>query len=340
LSSPSTVSLVHCVPAGSLVGARLWLPTEPFDYVWGRFGCNHLRCGACGQPVTSSLDAAKRCRSYACACQSRDEYGHHVLGADAGQLHEFVTAWACAGHPALHLPVQLDGVAITAVGPFGPIVSQALANPPFVAPGYRTQSFWVQRLFRLLPAAAQQAQVGHAVAAELSNADARVARAVMDFFVDLPWAPGADQLAVVAERDRDRLRATPDPGSQISPASSLYARILEAIEARLLVQRDGGGQVDQPALELARRALVAGEAATSMVFRVAARDPAWFCEHAAEIVRAQPAELEFVLEGLKGLPPAGRAKAVSELLAINKTTDKAVRAWLQANPTLATEDDP
>ncbi len=325
------MSLVYCPPDGTLVGPSYWLPTEPFDFVWGPFGCDQLRCRSCGQAVQSTIDDAKQFRRYRCACQSRDEYGYHLIGSDAGQLQPFVTAWHCAGHPRLALPVELDGIAVSAVGPFAQIVHQTLADPPFVAPGIKTPSFWVQRLYRLLPAAAQQAMVGQAVAAELSSAEPRVVRAATDFFFALPAAAGADQVAAVAERDRDRLRATPDP---VSPKQSLYRRMLEAVEQRLAVEA-GGAPADRAALALGRRALVAGEAGSDMIFRMATSDSTWFCEHAADIVRAQPDELDVVLEAMQDVPADGRARALHDLEAIDEATHDAVRDWREQHPALS-----
>lgn len=321
----------RCVRAPSLVGPKRWLPSEAFDYGWGQFGCNQLRCGHCGEAVSSELhDAFRR---YACACASRDEYDVHMMGADAGHIHEFTAAWDCAGHPLLPLPIVLDGVELSAVAPFAAIVRQALADPPFTAPGFRTRSFWVQRLFRLLPTAAQQIVVGQAVSTQLSSDDPQVARAAMDFFIDLPWAPGAAEVAVVAKRDRERLAAIPDPLSQTQ--GTLYRRITEAVEAGLIIRDDAGAVVDPAALELARQALVTSEAATGMIFRVASSDPAWFCDHAADIVRAKPKRLDFVMEALKTLPRDGQLRAVHDLRAISKATDKAVRGFIEDNPELA-----
>jgi hypothetical protein len=281
--------------------------------------------------VQSTVDEARRCRTYRCACQSRDEYGYHLLGADQGDLHEFVTAWHCDGHPRLQLPTELDGVAIPAVGPFASIVGQALAAPPFTAPGFRTQAFWVLRLFRLLVDQPQQPIVSQAVAAQLSSADPPVAAAAMDFFYEVPFAPGAEQIAAVADRDRDRLRATPDPAS--TAGGSLHVRLLETLGPQLAAV-PGGAPVDPLALDLAHRALVAGEAGTTMLYHVAVTDPRWFCDHAADIARANPDELEHVLEALKDCPAAERAVAVRAVAALSKAADKAVRAWLKDNPAL------
>lgn len=309
------MSLVHCIPAGSLVGPDLWRPSEPFDYAWGRFGCNQLRCGACGEPVRSHVVPGKGVRRYACACQSRNERDYLVLGADAGFDHEFVTRWYCAGHPRLALPATIDGIAVAPDGPFAPIVGSALGSPPFVAPGFRGTSFWVQRLFRLLVDAPQQPQVSRAVGAELSSADPAVVRAATDFFRELPWAAGAEQLAEVLDRDRARLRATPDPGSP--SGASLHDRFLEVLEPRLAVVRDGA-PVDRAALDAARRALIAGEAGSGMIVRIAASDSTWFIDHAADIVRARPACRDRVVGALHRLPAAERPRAARALQAIDQ----------------------
>jgi hypothetical protein len=324
------LSLVSCLSAPALVGPEKWLPSEPFDYGWAAIGCNQLRCGKCKQWVRSRLEEARFHRHYECACQSRDEYTYHVIGSDAGDDHEFRTAWHCAGHPSLPLPFTLDGVAIAAVAPFAAIVSQTLATPPFIAPGFRTPSFWVQRLYRLLPTAAQQAAVGHGVVAQLSSSDAALVRAALDFFFDIPGAPGGEEIAAIAVRDRDRLRAIPDPSS---PESTLYDAMLEAVRARLALVTDGALD-DRAALDVARGALLAGEATDMMMYRVAAADPTWYCEHAADIVGARRQDIECALEALTSVPAAGRALALQSIERIDKSSARAVRAWTKEHPEL------
>jgi hypothetical protein len=230
----------------------------------------------------------------------------------------------------LPLPIQLDGVEISAVAPFAAIVSQTLANPPFLAPGFRSSSFWVQRLYRLLPTAAQQAAVGQAVAAQLSSADPRTARAALDFFCDAPAAPGGEQIAVIADRDRDRLRATPDPRSS---TTSLHDRMLEAINARLVIVQCGLA-VDQAALEVARRALLAGEAGDGTLFRIAKVDATWYCEHVADIVRARPKDIEYALEALTRVRPPERTLALGKIQGLGKAASCAVSTWISEHPEL------
>jgi hypothetical protein len=322
------VTVVHCLGIGALVGLGEWLPSEPFDYAWATFGCNQLHCGSCAQPVRSTVDASNQCRRYACACQTRDEHGLHVLGDNRGETGEFTTRWHCAGHPSLRLPAVLDGIEISDVAPFADIVRRALAAPPFVAPGFETPSFWVQRLFWLLPAA-QRARVGQAVAAQLASDDARAASAAIDFFCAIPSAAGGSDVVAVAERDRERLRATLDPLSEMQ--ESLYDRILEAVEVRLAVP-PGSALVDPAAVALSRRLVEANEAGTTTILNVASHDPSWFAARAADIVRGRPNKIGAVLEALIHLPVVERANALDELRSINAAAKAAVKRWLAGNP--------
>ena len=321
------MTLVYCSPAGTLVEPRLWFPTESYDYVWGRFGCNQLRCGSCKQIVRSHVDAEKYCRHYECACQARDEYDLHELGSDADVDRPFETSWRCAGHPRLSLPVRLDGIEISTVGPFASIVSRALQDPPFVAPGFSSKSFWVQRLFRLLPTEAQQETVSRAVSFHFNSEDATTARSAMDFFCDIPWAAGGEQLAEVAFRESERLRGTSDPEE---PKASLYDRILDAIECRLLSFQKPE-EIDRPTLELARSALLRGEGTTDLIFAVSLRDSRWFAQAATKIVQAHSGELDIVLRALTDADEADRAHAVAEIRAIDEKTDSKVRRWFKKN---------
>jgi hypothetical protein len=324
------VHLVCCPVAALLVGPKRWLPEEPFDYGWDAIGCNQLLCGRCKRRVQSRLDTARFCRHYECACQSRDEYNYHVIGSDAGDDHEFRTAWHCAGHPALTLPIRLDGIDVAVDGSLGSIVVHTLAHPPFIAQGFRTASFWVQRLYRLLPEGPQRAALGQAVASQLVSSDPAIVRAAIDFFSDIPAANGGEQIAVVAERERDRLRATADP---VSADISLYDSLLEAINARLVLM-NAGAPADRAALEVARRALLSGEADEATLFRIARIDPAWYCGHTADIVRARPLIIEYALEALAGIPAADRAVGLENIQRIGKAAARAATRWRNEHPEL------
>jgi hypothetical protein len=294
---------VFCSP-GSLVGARGWLPAEPFDYNWDRFGCNQLRCGRCGQTVRSHVLADGNGRHYECACQRYDAYEYHLLGSDQGYIHEFVTAWDCGGHPELPLPHLLDGVRVAADADFGAIVAATLPAPPFVAPGTKAPSFWVQRLYRLVQRDDVRRAIGEAVAALLSSTEARTLRAALDFFAQLPEAPGGERVAEVVARDRARLAATADPTSS---SYNLYERALEAITRQLAARPTAA------AVAVARAALLDGSGDSGLLYRVAAHDPEWFCNHAADIVRASAAMEDYVRAALEDVPEHDRERALRNL---------------------------
>jgi hypothetical protein len=316
------MNLIFCRPAGSLIGAKGWLPNEPFDYAWGRFGCNRLTCNACGQLVRtriSSLDPDAR--HYECACQQYDAYGYHLLGADDGYIHAFVTAWACAGHPEFHLPSVLDGIRITADDRLVTVVTTGLRRPPFVAPEIDHPSFWVERLYRLLQQPDHRRMVGEAVAGALATSDPSSVRSAIDFFIQLPDAPGAEHIAIVAQNERGRLESMVDP---TSPRANLYDRILEAVEQRLIVKNAQGLIADTNALTLARQALMDGSGSSGMLYRIAAHDREWFCNQAAYVVRSAPDKLDFVLEALRDFSAAERAPVLRNLQGIDAPTRDAV----------------
>jgi hypothetical protein len=130
-------------------------------------------------------------------------------------------------------------------------------------------------------------------------------------------------VANVAARDRDRLGATADP---VSADASLYDSLLEAINARLALVTDGV-PADRAALEIARRALLSGEAHETTVFRVARVDSSWYCEHAADIVRARPTIIEYALEALAGVSAADRVIGLENIQRIGKAAARAATRW-------------
>lgn len=320
------MSLIFC-PSGTLVNQEIWLPEEPFDYDWARFGCNQLRCGRCGQAVRATPREVGFGRHYECACQKHDEFGVHVIHSDAGTDHAFETEWHCAGHPRLQLPAVLDGVEIPASGPDPATVHRCLVEPPFIAPGFDTRAFWVQRLFRLMSSEDHRAMVGRAVATHLTSEDPELTQSALAFFILSPFAEGAEQLAGVAARDRERLRATPAPRSS---KASLYDRFLEAIDARLLLDKDGR-VLDEPALEVAKAALLRGEAAEELVYAIVQHDAAWLAASSAAIVKAKPNALDYVLAAFEEMPEDARDHGIAVLRKLSKKADAAVRSWAREN---------
>lgn len=320
------MKLIYC-KAGTLVEPRLWLPEEPFDYVWGRFGCNQLICGSCKQPVRSSVREGQLSRHYACRCQERDEFDIHEIDSDADQERGFETSWRCNGHPQLQLPTVLDGEEVSEVGSYERLVARTLDAPPFVAPGFRGKSFWVRRLFRLMPTEAQRSAMSRAVADQLSSDDASVVRAALDFFEDAPWAEGVEALALVGERRAKWLCATPDPERA---GRSLYKRLLDAINVQLLISEERAS-IDQNALALARAAVLSGEASVDLLMTSALRDQVWFSSSIVEVYKANAREWPFILRALDDVSSDQRTQAIEKLCAVDEKTEKKIRRWLKSD---------
>src|ERR1700754_5165628 len=108
-SIPASEQLRYCAGQGSLVGLQEWLPTEPFDYDWGRnnpqIGCDHLQCARCGQRVVAT-PVTQYARRYQCRCTEYVASAQTPLGGDPDAYRGLSAlenppphTWACAGHP-------------------------------------------------------------------------------------------------------------------------------------------------------------------------------------------------------------------------------------------------
>lgn len=323
------MSLVYCGGGGSLVSGSGWIPPEPFDYGWGSgwdvVGCNNLRCNRCGGGVRWRLEEGKSDRVYWCSCDGYDAHQTEPLKAYAGPEHFFQGDWECAGHPALELPAVLDGVELPALGPYEEIVSEALLAPPFVPPGYgRSSTYWVERLFHLMPTEAQKAMVARAVASLLSSEDARLVRGALAFFTRTWNAPGREELLVVAHREGERLRAMRD--SEL-PSRSMYDSFVSGIQEWLLYGADVVSEGS--ALARARAVLLSGGATAEACAGFAWSDPRWFYRNAEAIVRGQPAALAWVLEELMVFPSSCRLKPLTAMRTVGKEIAAEMKQWFE-----------
>lgn len=299
---------LFCEGGGAVVCARGWLPEEPFDFAWGRhkIGCNRLRCGRCGRDVAAVVIEERR--EYRCEC-SRLAPPEDELSAGGEPQRCFVPGWRCAGHPALSFPVILDGIALSSIGDYEEIVRRTIARPPFLAPGARERTFWVERLYHLMPTEAQRARVGRAIGALLSSTEAVLVRAALDALWAISYAHGGAELLLAAERHGARLRALADPRQ---PRRTLYDGVVSAARDWLRAAARGG-RAGATAIEELRRAALAGGAGGASgeaVALLAQVDPGWFEAHAPAIVRAAPGALAQVLEALLASPgPRGSVRS-------------------------------
>lgn len=298
----------------ALVSTAYWLPTEPFDYAWGFFGCNQLRCEHCGQAVRASAVRGKAGRLYQCGCNSREEYGIHVLGSDDGRDRAFENRWGCAGHPPLRLPTVLDGVALSDLSSWSAVVNEALSAPPFLALGFDRPSFWVERLYHIVPLDTQRREIGAAVVRQITGDDPMQVAAALSFFLHVSDAPGAGQLASVADREAERLRSIRRPDC---PEETLYDRLLEVLVSRLHVLDPSGEAIDRPALLVVQAAALRGEASSDAIGQLARRAPQWFCQHAVALARAHPAAIGSVRFALREGCPSKCEEAADVLIAVD-----------------------
>jgi hypothetical protein len=307
------LSLVFCTPAPELVGPEGWLPTEPFDNVF--CGCNHLVCGHCKENVTTTLHPSFRL--YRCACQTREQSGtFYHLGSDYGHMTEFRTMWNCAGHPQVTLPFVFEGVEINETN-LEAVVTKTIAAPPFQPPKPRSISFWVERLYALLPNDSYKRVVGLAVGKLLSSHDTRLACAAIDFFYWRALAFGAEQVAIVVGRDRARLAMISNPFRE---PESMLASMLQVLSLLIGWQTKNGRLNDSFALEVSKDSLLQGQQASTpydLISSVAAADEDWFVMHAAQIARKQPTWTADLRYALMKYPEAVRASALSDLDSIN-----------------------
>jgi hypothetical protein len=232
----SSEDLRYCAGEGNLVGVQQWLPTQPFDYDWGRthpqIGCNNIRCSACGQPAKAT-PATDYSRRYRCDCTEYLVSDVTALGEPDGYrgLSAWENpppgSWACAGHPALIVPSDLDGVHVSPEG-FVDVARAGFALPPFVPPDTTGHSIWVSRLYWILPASLRPA-LGEAVAKLVLDADPRVAVRAMRFFSEQRNAPGSERLAAIARDHGAQMETIADPDH---PGYTVEDELLTALEDR------------------------------------------------------------------------------------------------------------
>ena len=267
-----------CHRGGTLVNLVGWLPDEPFDHQFllaPAIGCNRLVCERCGRRVVVTAGPGVA-RSYACACV------RHVAAADRALDEPMdpvgdVLPWQCAGHPALSLPAEVDGVRLDAATDWTVVAREGLALGAPPHPSLRgIPGFAVLRLYRVLewPSGAPLAR---AVGDLLVDDDARVRRAAARFFEDAHLAPGAERLGLVARDRLDLYAGVADPDGR----GTLWDWLLRALAGRL-------GQNDVPALEAVRAAAVRPPGIGYVLFTLASADGDWVRAHADEIVAAAP----------------------------------------------------
>jgi hypothetical protein len=316
--TPVADDVRYCANEGSLVNLMKWLPTEPFDFDWGRMnpriGCNNIRCAGCGEQVTVT-PVPKYDRRYQCRCTSHVENAYTPL---AGNPDEYPgggfenPGWACAGHPALAVPSVLDGIRISPEQ-FRNIARVGFASPPFVPPDSSGRAIWVSRLYWILPASLRDA-LGDAVSELLLDDDPQVAVGAMSFYYEQRMAKGNERLTAIARDHGARLAKIADPNY---PGYTLEDQLLSALKFRGF-RRDDTGQLEDPeAHELLRNALRSGKNPDDIVYTFGRHDSEWLVTHAAEIVKNAPSLVADLVYLLRNLPEERRLAAYRSIAEID-----------------------
>ena len=217
----------HCAYDGYLVSGTASIPTDPTDFhvdALPKVGCSHLRCARCdvrvrsvvGRDLRTEADTAPARlamifeiadlaasaelkdinpahRLYLCRCTQWVETNAHACrAADFDPATDPDVPWACAGHPVMTLPHDLDGAAVPDPAALFEVVLEGLRGyaPPRTRPADRERGDWVIRLpSRLGPADA--AVVVRAARAVLDAPVPRARASALRFFRGLARG-GAD----------------------------------------------------------------------------------------------------------------------------------------------------
>ena len=321
--SESAETLHFCVHGGFVVGGDGWLPQRSWDYHWGSItpdvGCNNLICDECHQRVRQrrglevasgqrvgpdelkgadpshwhtieALEASAVGRIYACHCKVRVAFAPRATNPPDDELHGLHTAWKCAGHPALSLPLSLEGVAVAGDGSddwdslVDATLTGALPDPAMPIPGHdhkRHPAFWLARLPMLVDSLPVARAVAERASARLSSDDVQVRKGAVNFYRYHPNALGVRRLAELMETRPELFKGVKDPDR---PRRTLERYANEVLDRRLSMNAP-------EAVAFARREVEAGRARRAHVYRLALLDVDWLRDRRDDIVARQP-ELE------------------------------------------------
>jgi hypothetical protein len=218
----------RCENTGLLVNAKQVLPADPHElYLPGGvrlIGCNQLRCTACGSTVRQqagvwvsqagslpaalfaadwaaapAISAQPVARLYACPCGWWNQITDCTM-LDESEPMRPTPPWACAGHPPILLPCEVDGVALEPGFAIEVLVRRVMVDrEPAPAVAAVPPCAWLAKLYQLLVASPN----GHALASPLARAvadllpeagDVELRAQIIEFFRIVPGASGAEAL--------------------------------------------------------------------------------------------------------------------------------------------------
>ena len=275
----------YCPQGGYLVGGNLPLPTEPVDHdVVGlsRLGCNRLRCSECHAVVTSDVPTTGP-RVYACRCRQWAQYcAESALDDPEPDPQTPNVPWRCEGHPIAELPMELDGVQVTAEN-VGELITRSLHGwtPPAAHPESKVGAYWAARMYVRFEKTSFADVVVRAAVAGLDDPDPGAIARAQYFFHLVPLPVGAQRALELLQGDR-----TPFAGVRCDLEG---VRNDDTLEEGLW--RVAAPFVPEPgaARDLAHaEALTPGKGSSAVYGALARGDAQWVADHVQDIARANP----------------------------------------------------
>lgn len=258
-----------CLNDGYLVGVAGVIPDDATVYAWPTsiVGCNALRCGQCHAVVrqtpgvawsgkatprvedvttatalveVAGVEASATGRLYRCACTAHVEHAESSIAQHRETQRSSVGAkWQCVGHSAIELPADIAGVHVEASGNARAWVLAIATSPDFMDALTRLTTLY----FRLRGSAVEP-QLTMAIAALVSDDDARLRDLAMAFYARAPFALGAERVGIWAAeqpafftgkshfQDRDRWTLALLVGAKAVAAGRPYEPPVQALLRR------------------------------------------------------------------------------------------------------------
>jgi len=307
----------YCRTDGALVPAAGSISPHAFDFVYSgaplKWGCNHLRCGTCGERLREfggwastvdsndarllalfqhgDIEAAARdgivardrtARLYLCRCLSWAIVATTPLDEPPDEYTR-LPPWRCAGHTRLALPARLDGVAIDAASDWDAIARRALSGALATeeAGAAPWGSEWLNRVRALVEPDPLAERIVAAALGCASDDDPRTAVAALLFFSANPARAELDALISVYRKDRARFDGRENPGAA---GHALTWWLLQAVGQRILA-----GAATAETLGFAREAALAtGDKPGLLLHALEERDGAWVAAERDALRAANP----------------------------------------------------
>jgi hypothetical protein len=320
----------RCGRNGYLVDATQTLPTDSTDlFVEGLpvVGCNKLVCGRCGATVRNAPGIAFKTRDdvpsdelaalyatadlssspllhatqpgsrlYVCKCSRWLETSQHACDEpDRDALTDPDMPWACAGHPTIALPHDIDGVRVASATELRDLAVRGLhgVTPPRTRERDKPRAAWLARLHSRLEPAHAAVVVNAAVGALRGTSP--TTRAFALHFLRMVQSPVAEAVLIETLRtDRALFADVPDEMTPFDLDTTLEDTLWRVL-ARALPEAEG-------ARELAREEALAGKGRRALFDALAQGDSTWFAANAEAIAKVSPRQLDALLGSFAQAP--------------------------------------